>query len=141
MGFEIIEHTADVGLAIWAPDLRQLFVEAGRGLMAVMGRAEGEPAPVQDVDLSAPDTGALLVDWLSELLYLFEVRNLAFEEAELDLHEPSDPQADWKLHARATGRKATSLVQSGPAVKAITYHGLQVVQDASGVRARVYLDV
>ena len=72
-GHELVEHTADVGLHVWAPTLEAVFAEAAIGLVGVMGHGEGSPAD-EDVEIDAPDLDALFVDWLSEVLFLFEAR-------------------------------------------------------------------
>src|SRR3989442_1743556 len=73
-GWEPIEHTADEGLHVWAPSLEEVFAEAAIGLIAIMGTASGEGAR-KSVTLDAADLDALFVDWLSEVLFLFEARS------------------------------------------------------------------
>lgn len=136
MGYELLEHTADVGLRVWAPDLPGLFAEAALGLMGVMGAGNGEPTRREHLELDAPDVEALLVDWLAELLFLFDARGFVFEGARVSLDE-----GPWRLRADADGSDGERFVQHGPAVKAVTYHGLEVRRTDSGAEARIYLDV
>ena len=68
--FEIVPHTADVRLRVTAPTLEQLFIEAVRGMYAVMGAHPGDQRvehAIVIVDDSA-DTTSLLVDFLNEVL-------------------------------------------------------------------------
>ncbi|HVL80928.1 MAG TPA: archease [Actinomycetota bacterium] len=141
MGFEIIEHTADVGVEAWAATLEELFVEAARGLIAVMGRGTGPAELSRRVELSAPDVEALLVDWLSELVYAFEVHGVVAADGDVRIRRPVTQDADWVLEADVTGTDANAFEQEGAAVKAVTYHAIEVTEGASGARARVYLDV
>jgi SHS2 domain-containing protein len=131
-GHELLEHTADVGLRIWAPTLDELFAEAAIGLIDVMGTAEGPAGKRETVTLEAPDLDALFVDWLSEVLFLFEARNIVPQRVDVNVD-----RATWKLHATIAGPSTEHFEQRGPAVKAVTYHGLQVTEN----EARVYLDV
>ncbi len=131
----MIEHTADVGLRLWAPTLDELFAEAAVALIDVMGAADGPAPRTGEVHIDAPDRDALLVDWMSEVLFLFDGRG--FVTCEADVHVKTDP---WTLDGSLHGADATTFVQHGPAVKAITYHGLELRKTDQGYEARVYLD-
>lgn len=135
-GHEFLEHTADAGFRVWAPDLSRLFARAAGAMFGLMGRAPGPEAGSAEVTLSAPDLEALLVDWLSELLFVFEVRGFVPEPVDIEVDEDA-----VSLRARVAGPSAAELVQDGPQVKAVTYHDLQVRRTASGWEARVYVDV
>ena len=130
-GHELVEHTADVGLRVWGPSLEDMFAEAAVGLIRVMGRATG-PSVVERVELEAPDMDALFVDWLSEVLFLFEAREVFPSDVRVRIDR--DPPT---LSATIEGVRAERFVQEGPAVKAVTYHGLQLTDH----EAVVYLDV
>jgi SHS2 domain-containing protein len=133
-GHELIEHTADVGLRIWAPTLDELFEEAAVALIDVMGRSPDPDDRKERVVLDAPDLDALFVDWLSEILFLFDARGFATRSARVATQtEPT------RLEATLSG--SGDFEQHGPAVKAVTYHGLEVGETDSGYEARVYLDV
>lgn len=136
MGFETIEHTADVGIRAWAGSLSELFAEAARALMAVMGRASGPATAACIIDVEAPDLEALIEAWLSEVLFVFEVRGMAPSEFDVDVQEHP-----WRVTAEVRGPPAEQFEQEGPAVKAVTYHDLSVRSGPEGWEARVYLDV
>lgn len=135
-GHEQIEHTADVGLRVWAPELTGLFEEAATALVAVMGAGAGPAARTERILLDAPDLEALFVDWLSELLFLFEARDFVPSAASVRVEE--EP---LRLEAELSGGDRRGFVQHGPAVKAVTYHGLEIKWTDRGYQARVYLDV
>jgi SHS2 domain-containing protein len=136
--YEQIEHTADVGLHVWAADLDELFREAASALFSVMGEANGKAERTEHVRVEAPDVEALLVDWLSELLWLFEGRDLAVAGVSVHVDEADDA---WELEAEVSGPPASSFEQHGPAVKAVTYHGLSVRRAPAGWDAVAYLDI
>lgn len=136
MGYEQIEHTADVGLHVWAGGLEELFAEAALGLISVMGEASGPVDRAVHVQIEAPDAEALLVDWLSELLFLFEARDVV--PAEMSVRLSREP---WRLAGEVSGPRSSAFVQHGPAVKAVTYHGLRVEERPGRAEAWVYLDI
>ena len=93
MTLEFLDHTADMAVRIVAADAPTFFQEALRGLHLILldepsfeGIREAEELPL---DLRAPDNETLLVDFLNELIYLFDTRRwisrrLAVETVTLD---------------------------------------------------------
>ena len=136
MPFELLDHTADVGIHAWSETLDGLFAEAGRALVSVMGTPGDGPHQTVDLAIDAPDEGALMVDWLSELLYLFEVRGMV--PASFDVHVVS---GEWRIAGRVSGPSMETFVQEGPAVKAATYHLLDVSNTGDRWETTVYLDI
>jgi SHS2 domain-containing protein len=141
-GFELLEHTADVGIRAWAGSLEEAFERATEGLAEVLGALRpagsagapgpGEPVPVE---VAADDLGGLLVDWLNEVLWLREVRQAAL--AGVEVERVGDGVARGTV-ALASGGAAPD----GTFVKAVTYHRLRVEPDpGDGWLVEVYLDV
>ena len=133
--FKLLEHTADIGIAVWGEDLAALFRDAAAGLFAVIhdGAMEGWPA-AHTVRLEAPDAESLLVDWLSELLYLFEVKHFFFTDVEFETIEPTS------LTARCKGTQFKTMT-IGTEVKAVTHHLLRIDRTARGFEANLYFDL
>lgn len=136
MTWELVEHTADAGVRIWAEDLDGVFAEAARAVIGIMGHGTGPEAREEAVDLSSPDLDTLLVDWLSEMLFLFEARDVVPERVEVRVSR--DP---WRVAGVVAGPETETFVQEGPQVKAITYHGLKVRDEPGACEALVYVDV
>ena len=143
-GVRAIDHTADVGLEIGAPDLPALFARAAAGLEGLIGDRSDPNAPAPDarqsagtgellLELDAPDVALLLADWLRELLYLRQVRRRAL--ARVEFEELSE--------TRLGARVATVAAPAHPVreIKGVTYHGLDVRRAGDGWRARVIFDV
>jgi SHS2 domain-containing protein len=114
---------------VWAASREALFAESAVALIALMGSAEGAPVH-EDITIDAPDPDALFVDWLSEILFLFDARRFVPRDVRVTIDGNH-------LRASVDGVSASSFEQTGPAVKAITYHGLEL----SDTEARVYVDV
>src|SRR5659263_230184 len=79
--YEYLEHTADIKFLAYGRTLEELFENAALAMFNVMidtGKVSGETA--KEVFLKSSDLESLLVDWLSELLYLFEVDEIVFRK-------------------------------------------------------------
>ena len=135
--YEIFEHTADLGIRVSAEDLNTLFIEAGKALFSVIVENLSEVHNEQErlIEIAGSDKEYLFFDWLSELLYLFEIGNLLCSEFEVTVSktglkakvwgESVDPQRHLLSHE----------------VKAVTYHLLHVEQTSRGWQAEVILDI
>lgn len=135
--FTYFEHTADVGLLVEAPDLNSLFVDAARGLFALIVEETTEVRPETEiaVELEGTEFDYLLFDWLNELLFRFETEHLLLVDFEVNM------RADG-LTAVARGEFLDAeRHQLAHEVKAITYHQLEVKQTPEGWQARVIVDI
>jgi SHS2 domain-containing protein len=131
------DHTADRGIVVRADSLLELFAGATVGMFSTMYDLEGvEPDRAHEVRVTGPDPEALLVAWLQELIFRFEVEDEVYTAAEL--YEVTDTLARGTVHGRVVGPE---IVQIGAAVKAVTYHGLSVRQVDDGWEARLLFDV
>lgn len=133
MSYRILDHTADVGIEVTAPDVPSLFSEAVRATAAVV--LDAEPPAAKDVAaaaVEADDLGALLAALLGEALWTFESTGRLPVDAELEVSSTS---------AAGTFGVADDVTIGGPAIKAVTYHQLLVERTDEGFRARVFFDV
>ena len=132
--FEIIEHTADVGIVARGATLAELFEQAARGLADISGTwTPGAPEKTVQIDLDARDLEALMVDWLNELMYLQEIHDAHY--ASVDVTEMSEGRLQATI-GLSTGKEWT-----GTAVKAATFHKLLVERRSDEWYSRVYVDV
>ncbi|MFN7017263.1 MAG: archease [Fimbriimonadales bacterium] len=140
--FHILDHTADKGLEVEASGLPDLFETAARGLFHLMIEPEKYP-PTEHIDLemTAPDLEMLMVRWLNELIYQFEVHHRLFSRYEgVEVREEGER---WRLWARAhyCPINPQQLEWNGAPVKSVTYHGLRLEHDSEGWRLRYFVDV
>ena len=137
MPWQLVDHTADIGLRIEAPTLPALFEEAAQALTSLFVDDPGSVRPRQtlDFELEAHDPVELLLDWLQALLVAFAVRHMLLRDFRVTL-EPGT------VRASAGGERADP-TRHGLAheVKAITYHGLALRETARGWQAEVLVDV
>jgi SHS2 domain-containing protein len=132
-GFELLEHTADVGLRARGPTVEAVFEQATLGLAEVLGARRPGPGEPVAVAVGPADVAGVLVDWLGEVLWLHESRDAGI----------AGVRVDRAGEAGAAG--AVALAGRGPfdgtQVKAVTYHRLRVLPDGDGWLAELYLDV
>jgi SHS2 domain-containing protein len=133
-GFELLEHTADVGIRAWAGSLEEAFEHATEGLAEVLGALAPLPGEATPVEVAAPDPGGLLVDWLNEVLWLLEVSRAGL--AGVRVERVSDGVARGSVELAPGGPDP-----DGTFVKAVTYHRLRVESEPGGWLLEVYLDV
>jgi SHS2 domain-containing protein len=136
-GWEPLEHTADVGVRAWAPDLPHLFEWAARGLLetiGVWGPIGSGDETVLEVSGEGRDLAGVLVDWLAEILYLQDSQDLAVERVRV--HHVDDRCARGSLTVRVRTEEP-----GGIQVKAVTYHRMKVEPSGAAYVAEVYLDV
>jgi SHS2 domain-containing protein len=146
-GHETLPHTADAGIRAWAPDLGQLFEEAGLGLAEIAADVDpGIPleAPVP-IELEAADLPALAYRWLNELVWQADARGAAvgaIDGVRVELADPGSLSAGWRLtadvrHVMVDGRLARRRLD----VKAATYHRLSVSFQDGRWTMEAYVDV
>lgn len=137
-GYEILEHTADVGIRAFGPTFESVFEQAAWGLAEILGAKalkEGlGQAPVRAVKATASDREALLVDFLNELLFLHESEEAAFSDVRVTRLNDQEVEATVELTPLEGEPETTG-------VKAATYHQLSIEETDGGYEARVYLDV
>lgn len=131
--FEELGHTAEIGLRVRAPVPGRLFACAGMALFALSGAAAEAVEIERAVVVESPDAESLLVDWLSELVYLYETTGCAFHAIEVTEWSPQ------RLAATARGGRPIELPRLH--VKAVTYHDLYVREIDAGWEAQVFLDI
>jgi len=134
--FEIINHTADVGIIAYGADMNEAFANAAKALFSLITELDDvEEAMHRDIELTAPDQESLLVEWLNELIYLFDTENMLFKR--FDVTQLSQTQ----LKARSYGHKVDSSkhkLKTG--VKAATYHMLKI-DKSNGGKVQVLFDI
>ena len=135
--YRLIEHTADTGIEVTAPDTRTLFIEAGRVLCDLLATASGPcDERVCEITLDGADWTDLMINWLRELLYLYNGRELLARKIIIIQLHPTQITARL-LCDRVDRRRHTP----GHEIKAVTYHQARVAAHAKGWQARVIFDL
>ena len=138
--FEILEHTADIGIAAYGKTKREVFINAAKGMFEIIA---GETKNLKEnfydkIKLEADNLEGLLFAWLNELLYISETKLVILNKFEIkDL-------SNNKIGAEVRGMKINPpSVKIKKEIKAVTYHRLEIKKDEeSGLwRARVIFDI
>lgn len=139
--YEFLEHTADVYIAAYGESLEEAFENAALSMFDVMTEVERVEHKVEDhVEVSGYDYYALLYNWLEKLLVLFETKgNLYSRFAVSRIREAPD---DLKFEARIWGEPYDA--EKHPqkvAIKAVTYHQMEITKEPRKITLRFILDI
>ena len=117
--------TADIGLELKASSIEELFLAAAEGMMVIIFGSSigGKPETTIDVSMQATGKEELLVDWLSELLYLFDADRLMPVSYEIKIG--SNREA---LEAQVGFRRYNKRDKAEHEIKAVTYYKLNIVK-------------
>ena len=133
--YELIDHTADVGVKAYGSSVSEAFSNAAKAMFDLMtDESEIDEIGEFTIELDAPDLEQLLVDWLSELLYIHDVDGLVFSRFEISLNKTH-------LSAKIFGESFNiNKHKIGIEIKAVTYHML-TVQENTPVFVQVLFDI
>jgi len=134
--FEVINHTADIGIVAYGSDLSTLFHNAAAGMLSLMLKSVGRVHEVtRTVNLEAEDNETLLIAWLNELLYIIYTEKLVLHGFDIVVDR-------GRVTAQCAGQR---LKQGGPAItreiKAATYHNLKIDYKEGMYSARIIFDI
>ena len=135
--FEIIDHTSDVGIIAYGLDQAELLANAARGMFSLMADLkEIETDSSKIIELDEQDNIALLVEWLNELIYIFDMEHFVFKEFDIDV------KIGRRLKATCYGGKLDVKIHKVKCqIKAATYHNLSIVKENGIYSARIIFDI
>jgi SHS2 domain-containing protein len=135
MTFEEVPHTADVKIRIHARTLEELFSDACEALMTVMYGPSRKGIMKREIFVTSSDIDSLLLDFLSEILFISDVEGIVFSKAVVHI-------AGQNLSAELEGETFSKKMHAkGTEVKGISYSGLTVRHDANGYMVDIVFDV
>ena len=139
-GYEYLPHPADVRFKAVGNTLEQVFENAALAMFNIIIDI-GVIKPERSVDITLESRGLdnLLYDYLSELLYLFEVEEIIFGHFYVESIHPNDN--NYSLKGQAKGESIDLMRHSfDTEVKAVTYHQLTVTKENSSYSVHVIVD-
>jgi SHS2 domain-containing protein len=135
--FEILEHTADIGFRARGRNLAELFQCSALALTAIATELDGvEERETYALEASGADLESLLVNWLSEALFLLDGRCIVMRRFKVRELTAERVSGQGFGEPRDQARHRPKVV-----VKGVTYHQLRVVQEKGGWCAEVFLDI
>ena len=135
--FEIIDHTADIGIIAYGADIAELFSNAALALFSLITEPKSVEEKLQlNLEVNSEDRDSLLVEWLNELIYLFDAKHILFNR--FDIKSLTHNQ----LKATCYGESFDPIkhkIKMG--VKAATYHMLKLDKNGDGCKAQIIFDI
>ncbi len=138
--FELFEHKADVGVRGLGRTLEEAFAECAKAMFSVMvdlRKVEAKESVKMEVE--AADREQLLVNFLNELLYLQDVKEMIFSRFDLYI---TGGGREWKLKGEGFGEKINKEKHTIKGdVKAASFHQLKVEEEDGKFVAQCVVDV
>lgn len=135
--YRLIEHTADGGLVVEAASVEALFAEAGLALTAqIVDPARIRVRQWRKMAVDGSDWTDLMVNWLRELLYLFNGELWLAGQVDVERLTPVGLEARLGGEAFDPARHEVK-----NEIKAITYHQADVKNEGGLWRAQVIFDL
>jgi len=141
-GFEFRDHTADVQVRSWGSSLEEAFSQTAYSLIATITPDLKKITPKVEkiITIKAEDKEALLFDFLSEFLYIFDVDELVFSQIYVSKIEKFNDK--YKLQATLKGEKFDlDKHEIGIEVKAITYSFLNIEEKHDSTIIDIVFDI
>jgi len=136
ISYETFEHEADIGVRGFGASIEEAFSNAARAMYSIMLDVDAiQPLVMRSIEVSAPDTELLLVEWLNALLTMSDIERIVFSKFELKL-------VDNRLIGSAWGEPLDRF-RHKPVVeiKGATYHMLSVKLEQGRYVVQCVVDV
>jgi SHS2 domain-containing protein len=135
--YEIIDHTADIGLKAYGRNLGELFKNSALGMFEIIADLKDvKPETPLTIELGAVTREELLVNWLRELLYQYNTQEILFKNFEIE--KITDNRISAKAWGQAFNRQKHNLKME---IKAVTYYELKIEKEKEGWMSQVIFDV
>ena len=135
--YEIIDHTADIGIKAYGSSLKDLFVNAAYGMFDIIADLDGiKPSTSIKITLDGQDPEDLLVKWLDELIYNFYTKRIIFSEFNIESISPTSIAAE--VLGKHIGDRKSRLKTE---IKAATYHDLKIKEKDNTYEVQIIFDV
>lgn len=138
--FEILEHTADIGIAAYGKTRKEVFINTAKGMFEIIAGENKNPKEnfYDKIKLEADNLEGLLFAWLNELLYISETRLVILNKFHIK------ELSDFQIKAEVEGMKINPpSIKIEKEIKAATYHRLEIKKDEeSGLwSAQIIFDI
>jgi len=135
--YELIEHTADIGIRVKGSDLKELFKNTALSMFDIIAQKQKTESSRQKkiiIEQKADNIDELFINWLNELLSLSAIRELIFNDFNIKKLDENN------LEAVAEGEDIKNY-RINTEIKAATYHELKIEKISSGWQAQIIFDV
>jgi SHS2 domain-containing protein len=145
--FEFLDHTADTAVRLTAQDAEGLIQSAVDALRSIylgeeqgasLGDGAGTETEQLPIALEAEDGEALLIDFLGELIFLFDSRRFLCGLVKTDSVSLGRPAS---LQGTLVGMTGVVDVEIETEVKAATHHGVRIRRVGGRLTVDVVFDL
>jgi SHS2 domain-containing protein len=135
-GFEQVDISGDVGLRVWGRGMEELFENAAIGMADLITDTSNiKEEEVRTIHIQAEGIESLLVQWLNELIYIFDTSGFIGKRFRVEIKDNS-------LRAEVQGGNFDpSRDERRLLLKAATYHGLSLRRGDDRYEAMVIFDI
>lgn len=132
-GYKEIQHTADLAIKVWSVTPEGLFTIALEGMYQLMGVSSNLPDEMKKIkiELISRDLESLLVSFLSECLFFYEINNWQLIPEDLSIIN-NNLIANMRIQP---------IISLNKEIKAVTFHNLAIIQKADGFSTILIFDV
>jgi len=137
MTYKLIDHTADFGIEVYGPDHQTVFTNAAEAMFDLVldsGQVTGSES--EYIEVSGTDWPDLLVNWLRELLYLFNGERKVIKSVEIKSISENRIAASIFFDYYSPEHHFIK-----NEIKAVTYHQAEIKKTDDGLIARIIFDV
>ena len=135
--YKQIDHTADFGIHVFGTDPVELFANAAFATFDVLTEIDLlESRKTTNLRVTGDDWSDLMVNWLRELLYFWNGKELLVKKTRILTLSENELSANVELDPFDPDRHEIKIE-----IKAVTYHQIQVSSGPEGWEARVIFDV
>ncbi|MFN4111986.1 MAG: archease [Ignavibacteria bacterium] len=140
MTYRFLDHTADIGIEVIAPDLKQAFIEAIFGLLELIFNKSFKEFDIKNgfeiLEIVSNDLESLFVDTLNEVLFLIDSRKIIPLKPEIIVMSNNTLKLKYNPMNFDYSKFPMQMY-----VKAVTYHQLKINQSNKLTTIKFYLDI
>ncbi len=155
--YTIIDHTADVGLDVVGDTLEDAFSTTAEAMFELLWKTSDiKETEELSIELVADSLDQLVVDWLSEMIFIYETQGRLFRSVKVDSLMPekrdsslegkdggpddTNDEVWYRIRSRLMGESLDlDKHEIKTEIKAVTYHMLKV--DVETNRIVVLFDI
>jgi len=135
--YHLIDHTADFGIQVFGSDSKELFTNAALALFDVITEMDVLKGRHSfSITASGEDWSDLMINWLREILYLWNGREMLVKSVQILFLSENKISAKIYFDAYKPDRHIIKTE-----IKAVTYHQIQVKSSPSGWKAQIIFDI
>ncbi len=137
MHYKLINHTADFGIHVFGTDPVELFANAAFATFDMLTEIDSlESLKTTNLRVTGDDWSDLMVNWLRELLYFWNGKELLVKKVQILALSEKELSANVELDPFDPDRHEIKIE-----IKAVTYHQIQVSEGPKGWEAKIIFDI